>query len=159
MFIECSISDICPKLTGGIYNRSIDILLSYNFELILKLLILLSIGNEEFIKKIKPKGGELRIHELDKLFKKVSQQKREEANIRCIEKIGNKDKDQFVYYKITTIDKKAFTIQDFINIRYDFTINKIRKTKEKEVKKLKEIIKEFKIIKDIYEKARVASLK
>jgi len=152
MFIEYSLSDVCPKLTGGLYNRSIEILFSYNFELILKLLIILSIGKEEYIKKLEAPRSKLKSHKLNELLNLVSPKKIEEVNIKHIEKIEN----NFKYYKITTRDEKIFTIQDFEDIRYDFTINKVRETKEEGAKELEETKKEFEIIKDIFSKARVA---
>lgn len=111
------------------YVRIFIILISYNFELILKSIVVLeNINNSEIKEQIKH-------HKLDDLFKKISKK-----DIYDIEEIIKKD-NPYINYEILFKNKEKIVIEDFIDIRYTFEENILRKNlTNKEVKKAIELI-------------------
>lgn len=109
------------------YSRQINVLISYNFELILNSLIFIgSLENDEsaLIEEVK-KG-----HRLDLLWSKIKDT--DAKNLFGIKNIQFKNEGVFKFYQIEFEDKKFVTIHDLNNIRYD--INDFR---NKETAKLR----------------------
>jgi len=119
--------------TDSAWSRSIYILFSYNFELILKSRLILDQNGTT-------KGGlieGLRSHDLAKLSKKLSKNKLNDINIKTIQKRQISD---FKEYELETTDSRKIIIQDFVDVRYDFLENKFRSIDHKESIRMKEEI-------------------
>lgn len=127
-FIEDSLANTMSTATDMAFLRSFYMLLSYNFELILKSRIVMSenfpdknVMNDELrklghdIKKIGDKLGDVGLHEL-----------------------GIKKIDENAQYKITTIDNKEAFIENFTKIRYDFLDDVMRTVDSQEHERIKE---------------------
>lgn len=123
--------------TGGTdpaFSRSIYILHSYNFELILKSRLIL-LSKKKTIKDI---DNELRGHDLESLSKNKNLK---DVGILKIKKY----KTGFKRYSIETVYGK-FKIQDFTDVRYDYHKSSLRKTDEYESKRIKAEIEMMKKI-------------
>ncbi|NCN52665.1 hypothetical protein GW943_02545 [Candidatus Parcubacteria bacterium] len=109
------------------YSRQINILIAYNFELILNSLMFMeSLSNTEIDLIEEAKVG----HRLDVLWNKIKSTSTKD--LFGIKNIQLKNKAVFKFYEVEFEDKKLVTIHDLNNIRYD--INDFR---NKETTKLR----------------------
>ena len=112
------------------YSRQINILIAYNFELILNSLMFMgSLNNTESDLIEEAKVG----HRLDVLWNKIKSTSKKD--LFGIKNIQLKNKDVFKFYEIEFEDRKIVTVHDLNNIRYD--INDFR---NKETTKLRSSI-------------------
>lgn len=111
--------------------RSICILLSYSFELILKARVT-SISKynkkEELEKELRDLG-----HDIVGISAYLGEKELENLGIKSIK---NRNTSNFVGYIITTTDNKEIVIEDFIEIRYDFMNDSLRNFEENETVKM-----------------------
>lgn len=103
------------------YFRSLCILLSYNFELLLKAVFVLT-GNFETIGELENKLKSLN-HSPTNISLKLG-----EANLKLIgiERIDHRRTLDFIGYIVECTSGKKIVIEDFIDIRYDFTKETLR---------------------------------
>lgn len=105
------------------YSRQINILIAYNFELILNSLMFMGSSNNTENDLIEEaKVG----HRLDVLWNKIKTTSTN--NLFDINNIQLKNKDMFKFYEIEFVDGKRITLHDLNNIRYD--INDFRNKEE-----------------------------
>ena len=133
----------------AVYFRSILIILSYSFELVLKAKVVLvskSIIKDELERELKKLNHNI-INVSNKLTK-------EDLNSIGIEKIDIRNTNDFVGYIIKTSSGKELSIEDFIDVRYDFMKNSRRDLQEYEKVKecVSEILNIIKKIKDLLPK-------
>lgn len=99
--------------TDAAFSRSLYILLSFNFELILKSRLLLSRNQtkrEDFIQKIKS-------HNLETLSKKLSENELGSIDVKGIQQ---KNDSGFTEYVIEMVGGSKIVVQDLVDVRYDF---------------------------------------
>lgn len=127
-FIENSLSRIMNNATDMAYLRSFYILLSYNFELILKsrVVMLNNFSNKKAINDELQKLG----HNITKV-RKVLAANLGELGIKEIIENGSQ-------YKVITTDNKDIYIENFTKIRYDFLDDVMRGVDNQEHARLKE---------------------
>jgi hypothetical protein len=127
-FIEDSLSRIMNDATDMAYLRSFYILLSYNFELILKsrVVMLKNFSDKKAINDELRKLG----HDITKI-KKTLGINLEELGIKEITENDNQ-------YKVTTTDGKEVYIENFTKIRYDFLDDVMRTVDNQEHIRIKE---------------------
>lgn len=127
-FIEDSLSRVMSGGTDMAYLRSFYILLSYNFELILKsrIVMLNNFPDKNAI------NGELRKlgHDILKI-KEALATNLQELGIKEITENGSR-------YEVTTVDDKKIQIEDFKKIRYDFLDDVMRNVDNQEHIRIKE---------------------
>jgi hypothetical protein len=99
----------------GAYFRSLLILFSYCFELILKAKIVL-LNNFKKEEEIQNKLLKYK-HNLDQLAHAIGEK---ELNAIGIKNITKRIDNTFVGYIITTTEDKKIIIENFIDVRYDF---------------------------------------
>src|SRR3989344_47538 len=105
--------------TDAAFSRSIYILLSFNFELILKSRVILNrniTSRKDLLKGIKH-------HNLEKLSKELSSSLLKDINIKDIQ---TKKDAGFVEYKIKIVEGEEIIIQDLVDVRYDFIKDNLR---------------------------------
>lgn len=132
-FIDECLQCIHTGETDGAYSRSIYILFSFNFELILKSRIMLarnSTTKEDLIKGLKH-------HNFELLSKELSSGELSDINIKKIQKTQNTD---FVEYEVETTKGEKIIIQDIIDVRYDFTKDSLRDPDPQEAERMKKEI-------------------
>lgn len=129
-FLDECLNLIHKNGTDSAFSRSIYILLSYNFELILKSLVILSRNN---IKKEDLVRG-LNHHDLMKLSRELPESDLNEIGIRKIQKGNN---NGFLEYEIEMIIGDKIVIQDLIDVRYDFIKESRRNSDPQEAKRIK----------------------
>ncbi len=136
--------------TDAAFSRSIYILFSYNFELILKTLLIITKINCDISKKKLEQELRTMSHNFEKYFKKIPINIFKDIGIECIKEQKNKG---FIEYKVATSDSNVKTIifQDFINVRYDFLKDSFRSSNsdesarmKKEIEALLEMVKKIK---------------
>ena len=120
--------------TDPAYSRSRYILLSYNFELLLKARLIL-VSKHETREDI---VTEIITHNLTQLFKKFPKGVTSDIGIVNISKRQN---NGFGEYVIEMTDKTIIVMQDFIDIRYDFDKDILRSIDNDEVNRLQHEIK------------------
>lgn len=127
-FIEDSLVNTMSTATDMAFLRSFYMLLSYNFELILKSRIVMS---ENFPDK-NIMNDELRKlgHDIKKIGNKLG-----DAGLN---ELGIKQIDENAQYKITTTDNKEVFIENFTKIRYDFLDDVMRTVDSQEHERIKE---------------------
>lgn len=127
-FIEDSLASIMGTATDLAFLRSFYMLLSYNFELILKSRIVMT-GN--FSDK-SVMNDELRKlgHDITKIGNKLGV-----ANLSVL---GIKEIAENAQYKIITADDKEIFIENFTKIRYDFLDDVMRNVDSREHERMKE---------------------
>lgn len=132
-FIEDSLANTMSTATDMAFLRSFYMLLSYNFELILKSRIVMS-GN--FPDK-NAMNNELRKlgHDIKKIGDKLGDAGLNELGIKKI--------DENAQYKITTTDNKEVFIENFTKIRYDFLDDVMRTVDNQEHERIKEYTRIF----------------
>lgn len=130
-FTEDSLSRIMNDAADLAYLRSFYILLSYNFELILKsrVVMLNSFSNKNAINNELRKLG----HGIKKIGEKLG-----DANLKDL---GIKEIAENAQYKITTTDNKEIFIENYTKIRYDFLDDVIRNVDSQEHERIKEYAK------------------
>ncbi len=140
------IEDILRDKTGGTdsaFSRSWHILISFNFELILKSILILENeknSKSEILKSIKN-------HDLDKLSKTIDTKSLEKYGITSITK---KVDNNFISYVVKMSEKRGnIIIEDLTDIRYDFQKNELRKIEPDEIRRLK---KEINLLKSVVDK-------
>lgn len=130
-FIENSLSRIMNDATDLAYLRSFYILLSYNFELILKsrVVMLNSFSDKNAINdKLRRLG-----HDITKIREALATNL-EELDLKEITENGSQ-------YKVITTDNKEIYIENFTKIRYDFLDNVMRNVDDQEHARIKEYAK------------------
>lgn len=127
-FVEDSLVNTMNTTTDMAFLRSFYMLLSYNFELILKSRIVMS---ENFPDK-NVMNDELRKlgHDIKKIGNKLG-----DAGLN---ELGIKQIDENAQYKITTTDNKEVFIENFTKIRYDFLEDVMRTVDSQEHERIKE---------------------
>lgn len=127
-FVEDSLVNTMNTTTDRAFLRSFYMLLSYNFELILKSRIVMS---ENFSDK-NVMNDELRKlgHDIKKIGNKLG-----DAGLN---ELGIKQIDENAQYKITTTDNKEVFIENFTKIRYDFLKDVMRTVDSQEHERIKE---------------------
>jgi|SRR3989344_2469457 len=121
--------------TDAAYSRSLYILLSYSFELILKSLMVLT-SNATSIQAL---DKELRkpLHDFEGIFKKLNKVGLLNVGLK---NIVRKQRRSFIEYIVETDDNKIL-IQDFTNVRYDFISDDLRDPDANEMNRIKIEIK------------------
>ncbi len=120
--------------TDPAFSRSWYILMTYNFELIINTLLILSSSkqtNEEIIKEImsiKP------AHDFKKLAGHVS---REILDSVGINKISKRSVGGFIEYEVYLADGNHIILQDIVDVRYDFKKASLRRVVRDEVSRIK----------------------
>ncbi len=127
-FIENSLSSIMNEATDMAYLRSFYILLSYNFELVLKsrVVMIKSFSDKKSINNELGKLG----HDITKIGKTLATNL-EELGVKEIIENGSQ-------YKIVTTDNKEIYIENFTKIRYDFLDDVMRNVDNQEHTRIKE---------------------
>ena len=128
------IDEILRHKNGGtdmVFSRSWYILLSFNFELILKAILIIE-SKETTKQKIL---DSIKNHDLQKLSKIVDKISLNKYGIDSIKKEVN---NSFISYivKISN-DRGSITIQDLIDVRYDFQKEELRIPDPKEISRIK----------------------
>lgn len=127
-FVEESLANIMNDGTDPLFLRSFYILLSYNFELILKSRVAM-IGN--FLDQ-GAMNDDLR--KLGHDIKKIG----ERLGDAYLNDIGVKEISENTQYKIKTTDDQEVVIENFTKIRYDFLDDVMRTIDNKEHERIKE---------------------
>ncbi len=127
-FIEDSLEMTMNEATDLSYLRSFYMLMSYNFELILKSRIVML---EDFVDK---NAMIARLKELGHNINEIA----EALKVAGLEELGISKIEKNAQYKITTTDSKKILVEDFIKIRYDFLDDVMRRVDNSEHKRLKE---------------------
>jgi len=126
-FVEDSLTSIMNDKTDLAWLRSFYILLSYNFELILKSRITMVEG---FTDKQALNNRLVQLgHDIQAIKNALGKTHLEEIGINNIEKNTQ--------YKISAIDGKEVLIEDFTKIRYDFLNNIVRSVDSQEHTRIK----------------------
>jgi hypothetical protein len=132
------IEDILRDKTGGTdiaFSRSWHLLMSFNFELILKAILILEnekSSKDQILKSIKK-------HDLDSLSKIIDTKVLKKYGIVSITKKVN---NSFISYVVKMSKNRGnIIIEDLIDIRYDFQKDELRKIDSGEVLRLKKEIK------------------
>jgi hypothetical protein len=128
MFIERCLDEypqgtLRSESIGIPYSRQVDILISYNFELILDAGVFMNsskLSEAEMLSEVKG------IHSLENKWKKVVNL--ETKKILEIESIVQKKKDIFKYYSVTLNSGEIFHVEDHIDIRYDIRDSRGKET-------------------------------
>jgi hypothetical protein len=124
-FLEECLTHIHRGGTDAAYSRSIYILFSYNFELILKSRLLLASSFTEQKELIK----EVKSHDLEKLSKKLS---KDELSSIGVEAIKKEENFGFIEYVVELIEGNKITLQDLTDVRYDFEKDVLRNSDKNE---------------------------
>lgn len=147
-----------PK-TDPAYLRSLFILISYSFELILKsrIVVLHKKDYQNLNNKLKSLG-----HDFAKISNSLGLAELRNIDINKIESKTagcnnpTEPNEKYKYYKITTTNNKEIIIEDFIDIRYGCMKGGIRIVKNSEHKK---IIHYIENLNNINQKAKSLNLK
>lgn len=128
-FVEDSLCNMMDNRTDLLRLRSFYILLSYNFELVLKSRIVMV---EDFVDK---KSLNKRLvglgHNIQAVAVALGNPILQELGVSKIEKNSKQ-------YIISTIDDKKVPIEDFTKIRYDFLDNIVRTVDSQEHERIKD---------------------
>ena len=105
----------------GAFFRSLCILLSYSFELLLKAQF---VATSEFNDKAELERSLKDLnHDILKISAKLGSSKLNAIGINCVNPRSGTD---FIGYDIVTIQGKKISVENFIDIRYDFTNDTLR---------------------------------
>jgi len=129
-FLDQCLTHIHKGGTDAAFSRSLYILFSYNFELILKARILLAsrqTKREDLIKEIKS-------HDLEKLSKKLSENALCDFDIKSIQK---RESSGFTEYVIEIANGNRIVIQDLVDVRYDFVKDLLRNSDPNEADRMR----------------------
>ena len=153
IFVDTFLSK-CKDFLDETSLRSIYILLSYGFEMILKSRIILSYegGCEKCLNR---KLINLS-HDLEKVAKKLGSEGLSEIGIEKVElreETYINSSEKFRCYYIKTIDNKNIRIENFIDVRYPGLNLPVRPISKEEFNNIKECIKDiYAVIKNIEQK-------
>lgn len=127
-FIEDSLANTMSTVTDRAFLRSFYMLLSYNFELILKsrIVMLRNFPDKNAMNDELRKLG----HDIKNIGDKLG-----DTNLN---ELGIKKLDENAQYKITTTDNKEVFIENFTKIRYDFLDDVMRTVDSQEHERIKE---------------------
>jgi mevalonate kinase len=137
------------KGTDIIYSRSLYILFSHSFELILNSLFILASSKQKGSEIIKDIISIKPPHDLEKLSKKIPNNTLFKIGIRDIKKSQSKG---FVEYIVNMIDKEKIVVQDLVDVRYDFKKGNLRQLDLNEADRIK---KEVEILHELVKKIQV----
>ena len=147
-----------PNIVDSAYLRSLYILLSYSFELILKsrVVMLTNVSDvNELESKLKNLG-----HNLVEISNELGSTELSDIEIKPIkfteEKCNNpkNPKERHGYYRIEATSGKEIRIEDFNDIRYDFICERRRNIDNEEHKR---IIGYIEVMSEIHRKVEVAN--
>ena len=143
-FVEDSLTSMMSDATDLSRLRSFYILLSYNFELVLKSRIVMV---ENFNDKQSLNSRLVGLgHDIQAIAKALDETNLQELGISKVEKNGTQ-------YKVGTTDNKEMLIEDFTKIRYDFLDDIVRSVDSQEHARIKEYLDVlFSILKKAKEK-------
>ena|SRR3989344_2540439 len=122
-FIDDFLYDHSAK--DGAYFRSICLLLSYSFELVLKATVVL-VSKCSTKKELEKELRNLN-HDIIKISNKLNTN---ELNDIGIKSISAKISTNFIGYIAKTMDDKEISIENFTDIRYDFMSDSLRSLPE-----------------------------
>ena len=111
----------------GAYFRSICILLSYSFELLLKSVVVFTSeynSKDELEKELRNLN-----HDLIKIAVQLGEDKLQRIGIIGVDR---RSTPAFIGYIVNTTSGKQITVENFIDIRYDFTNDSLRDLPEDE---------------------------
>jgi len=133
-FIDECLTHIHRGGTDAAFSRSLYILFSYNFELILKARILLAsrqTKREDLIKEIKS-------HNLEKLSYKLLKENLGDLDIKNIQQ---RESSGFTEYFIEMVSGDNIVVQDLVDVRYDFDKDSLRNSVSNESERMKSEVK------------------
>lgn len=130
-FIEDSLASIMPDTTDLAFLRSFYMLLSYNFELILKSRIVM-LGNFSDKSAINDELKKLG-HDINKIGEKLGK-----SNLKDL---GIKEIAENNQYKITTTENKKVYVENFTKIRYDFLDDVMHRADNQKHERIKEYVR------------------
>ena len=133
MFLERFLTNC--RGTDTAWSRSLYILLSYSFELILKSALVLS-GTFATLEDLKEKLRKLS-HNIKKISNELGSAELSRIGIKNIEPNTTKS---FLGYVVETKNDRKIRIEDFINVRYDFTSDDIRGPRKDESEEIRKDI-------------------
>lgn len=125
--------------TGGTdpaYSRSLYIIFSYSFELILKSKLIL--GRNETEKEKLLKG--INSHDLEKLSRELSSDALGDISVKNIHKKQDAD---FIKYEVEITDGRKIRIDDLVDVRDDFEKDALRQIDANEANRMREEIRIF----------------
>lgn len=130
-FVEDSLANMMKNVTDLAFLRSFYMLLSYNFELILKSRIVMieNFSDKNAINDELRKLG----HDIKKIGERLGENNLKDLGIK---EIGENNQ-----YKITTTENKEVYVENFTKIRYDFLDDVMRNVDSQEHERIKEYIK------------------
>lgn len=130
-FVEDSLASMMNDATDLSRLRSFYILLSYNFELLLKSRIVMV---ESFIGKQAMNSRLIELgHDIQTIANALGNPALTEVGITKVENGSGQ-------YKVTTTDNKEILIENFTRIRYDFLDNIMRTVDSREHERIKEYV-------------------
>lgn len=130
-FVEDSLTSMMNDATDLARLRSFYILLSYNFELVLKSRIVMV---ENFVDKQSLNSRLVELgHNIQAIANALGNPVLQELGISKVEKNSGQ-------YKISTTDNKEVPIEDFTKIRYDFLDNIVRAVGSQEHERIKDYV-------------------
>lgn len=130
-FIEDSLACLMRDVTDLAFLNPFYILLSYNFELILKSRIVM-LGNFSDKNAINDELRKLG-HDMTKIGKKLGENNLKDLGVKEIS-----ESNQYNQYKITTTENREVYIENFIKIRYNFLDDVMHNVNSQEHERLKE---------------------
>ena len=120
-------------------SRSLYILFSYNFELILSSLVCLDNSEEagssviQKLKCIRPQ------HDYGELSKLISKESLKKVGITSVTREGR----DFIEYHVKLLDKSIIKIQDLVDVRYDFKKDTRRNINPHEMSDMKDTLEKL----------------
>lgn len=131
LFIDEILYKIHTGGTDAAWSRSVYLLMSYNFELLLKGLIIYYSDLEFSVLRSDKK---FKSHNFEQLFNLLSKDVQNEYGILQIKKVIS----NFVTYEVTAKGHLKIVLEDFVDVRYDFEKPYLRagdKTESERIKK------------------------
>ncbi len=122
--------------TDSAYSRSLYIIFSYSFELILKSSLILRRNETEKEKLLKG----INSHDLEKLSEELSSEALGGIGIKKIQKMRDPD---FIRYEVGTTDGRKIIVDDLVNVRYDFEKYALRPIDPSESQRMRDEIEIF----------------
>ena len=134
-FLDACLEKIHRGGTDVAYSRSIYILLSFNFELLLKARAVLAAKNLMEGDLM----SDLRHHNLSELFKILQDKSADDLGIQSVDRTNGR----FVEYQVVMNDGCHINIPEFINVRYDFEQDDLRDPDHQESQRIKKEVRRF----------------
>ncbi len=117
------VSDLLDRYdaSDAVYNRSFNILLSYSFELVLKAAVVSSrvFKDKDVLKEVLKSLN----HDIVKISNELGSNKLRDLGI---ERISRRCTPDFIGYEVQMTNGGKIVVEDFIDIRYDFTKDHLR---------------------------------